>query len=247
MLDVVTRVARTPGEVGPRLAIALRGLIELTGSSVAVAARVRRARGSPLGFDAVLDLGWDDRADRQACMDAVLQPGSGGDPFLDAALDRVDHNPRSLTTFSRRQLVPDEKWYGVAHVATPRRLGGVDDCLVCVHPLPGVGHYACLVLMRRWGEPRPFGPRERDIADCLWHALGYLHETALPAPRRSPDTDLAPELLPVLALLKSAGPLRDAPRKLGMTPTDFRRRLNAVYAHFDVGTRVALLAKLAGG
>lgn len=242
MLELVAEVSRSRGTVLSRLAGVLRGIRELTGAKVCVVARVRRRAYGSVRIESIVDTGWAHPDHRLAAMAPPMASCFSDEP-LELAFEKVLSVPskQGCLTFRRRDLIADGDWYGSYSFQSVRQAAHIDDCIYSIYPLPETGHYACLALHRPLGAPTQFSDRDRLVVDFVWQSLGFLH--VQPMHVAPPPRDLPPDLTPVLEVLRSPGSLRGAERKLGMSPSVFRRKCSAVYRYFGATSRTSLLLR----
>lgn len=248
MLDLVSETSRQDVRTQAPSVHALRGLVELTRSRVGIIAHVRRIPNKSLQIDSFVDTGWEGAmADRSALIQAAMDP-SYVDAVLDRGFDRFENRESDSSAFLRRTHFSDKEWYSSMCYAEHRKPARIDDCVYCIYYLGQTGHYACLGLHRGVGDRTPFSERDRQVADYVWQALGWMHRLPLgeaeSATKASPVATLDPELLTAFRVMTSRGSLARAHRKLGLTKAEFERRIRNVYRHFGVSSRLELLARL---
>jgi DNA-binding CsgD family transcriptional regulator len=227
---------------------ALDGLRALVGAQVGVWAYVDGVRDGTGTLRTVVDLGWSGDAERSAFRSYVdREQWVAIDPSM-PPLARAATGP--IGTFTREQLVDDRTWYRSEHVQRLRRRARVDSFIytymACAPATaaPATATVVALSMHRAWGA-RPFSERERRLVDIFHRACGFLH---------APPRDLAP------ALVRGLGPrlrqtldglVRGRSEKqvaaaLGLSPHTVHDHVKALYRHFGVDSRGALLALCLG-
>jgi len=143
---------------------------------------------------------------------------------------------------TRRHTVSDSEWYRGDYLEI-RRQCGFDDVLTYGRRVAN-GHLF-LSLHRAWGE-RPFSEEEREMHTLLGSTCGWLLSKLAGDGLLGPATDsLAPRLHGVLACLLRGLPERESAAQLGLSPRTVHKYVEQLYRHFDVRSRVELMALFA--
>src|SRR5688572_7358590 len=103
----------------------------LVGATVGVFALVHDVlEGKAWRYASVVETGWAGERQRGVAREWLAGEGPR-DPMEDVALKAGQR-----VTVARREVVPDDAWYGSPHVRDVRRQAGIDDCVYSLNRLP---------------------------------------------------------------------------------------------------------------
>ena len=241
---LVAEVSSIKGDARQKHLLLVQRLLVATDSAVGFISRDRRT-DQHLTVESMIDVGWETAEQRKVLKEAFLSPviNPTTAPF-DAEMDRHGRRPGSgPLTKTRRDLADDAAWYASAYVAEHRRRANVDDFIASVYPQSEPGTYACLAVMRRWGDPRPYGDRERRVIDLIWSELGLLHDQPM---NQGPTAGLSVGQVETLRGILSGRSMGETAQMLGITPENLDLELRALCRHFSAADRLELMSRFIG-
>jgi DNA-binding CsgD family transcriptional regulator len=212
----------------------LRGLGELVGAKVSVAAEIRMPFAyHPAGYVGELDLGWGTPSERAFWWGTCNAGGEQADP-TEPALSRLGNGS---FTRDRVAFVDDRVWYRSAYVNDRVRPAGIDSFLYSHEAVPALGAIHAVLLYREWGE-EPFSDGDLLVVAAFQRELGRLW-------RLHPPTSLPPRLRQTLAALRAGDSEKQAADRLGVSPATLHDYVKELHRRFGAHNRGELLARSA--
>ena len=215
----------------------------LVGATVGVFALVHDvSEGKAWRYASVVETGWVGERQRDVAREWLAGEGAR-DP-----MEAIAAKAGARVTAARREVVPDEAWYGSPHVRDVRRQAGIDDCVYSLYHLPEPGWAACVSLHRPWGDRRRFGGRERALVHLAHSGLEHHYEReariAEIVGSGGRRRHMTPRMRQTLDLLLAGLSEKEAARKLKLSPNTLHVHVRSLYRRYDVNSRAELMAKL---
>ena len=163
--------------------------------------------------------------------------GVTADPVFQA----IQKLPERLVTRTRRQLVPDDAWYGSPSFEEYRQPAHLDHMLVSVLQVSSAGATSVIALNRATGE-RDFSGREQRLLRFFHHELGRLIGGPLVSATEPAIGQLSPRLRQTLACLQEGDSEKQVAARLGLSYTTVHQYVKVLYRRFAVRSRAELLA-----
>ncbi len=148
-------------------------------------------------------------------------------------------------TRSRRQLLPDDQWYGSEVYQQYYTAMGIDDFIYSICPL-GKGGASCINFYRVADAPG-FSNRDHVIVHLVLSEVAWLHQAGTDVPGAAPMSVLPPRRYQVLLLLLNGDSRKQIAHKLGLSRHTVDDHIKQLYRHFGVQSSGELLAQFLAG
>ena len=142
-------------------------------------------------------------------------------------------------TRTRRDLVPDDAWYGHPFVQECRLDKGIDHFVCSFYPLMP-RHYSVITLFRRTGR-EPFGRAERRLCHLVVEATESFHHSVFDNHEPRDSAGLTPRQRSVLVRLLHGKSRDEIAEELRIAPATAKSHIRSVYRYFDVDSQVKLM------
>jgi DNA-binding CsgD family transcriptional regulator len=119
---------------------------------------------------------------------------------------------------------------------------GADHCLESDLPVAGGRLRACVTLLRRPPDRRPFSPRERLMLELLHSESQWLYRTDLPLATPA-GRSLTPRQRQTLQFLLAGHGEKQIAAQMRLSPNTVHHYVKAIHRHFRVSSRSELLAR----
>jgi DNA-binding CsgD family transcriptional regulator len=199
--------------------------------------------------------------EQRAALTREFNAAPFGDPLSRKALERFNAQKLDMLTCLRGELVDDPAWQSDPHVLTYRKGTGMGDCMLSLFRATERGAaFALIVFRAAVSEPPPgsaapgtdvvsagrFGPRDRLLLDTLHRGIEGIYRAEESARRVTPAASLPPRLRQTLEFLLTGDTERQVALKMSLSVHTVHDYVKALYAHFGVSSRGALLSKWIG-
>jgi DNA-binding CsgD family transcriptional regulator len=166
------------------------------------------------------------------------------DTYVSSGLQELARRLRGkpMVTARRRELLPDEEWYGSESFNDFHRACGFDDFLYSFRGL-GEGRVSGMAVRRALGE-RQFREDDRELLELFHEELARLR----PAP--PPDHGrprLAPREREVLQCLLRGASEKEVAYELNLSQHTVHSYVKSIYSAHGVSTRAELLVRCLAG
>ncbi len=216
-----------------RLLVGLAGLVGADAWVWALQAAPKGEAG-PVYFG-LIEGGWADERQKRTWLESAFS--SEFQELLRPLAERSGEH----RTFTRSELMPDERWYGSDFYRKYRAPVGLDDLLLSWYP-PEPDVESTIRLHRSHGR-RPFGERERDLVHLVTGSIDWLHAAAIPDAGMPEIPELSRRERQVLALLLAGDGVKQVAAKLGLSEHTVIQYNKELHRHFGVHSRGELLAR----
>jgi DNA-binding CsgD family transcriptional regulator len=239
-LRLVAEVAAVPGNLACRRRHLLTGLARLAGADVWMWAEGWVGDEGQVVPRLLQDGGWSHEEQRRIGLGALAAPERLW------AERRIEPRPGGPPrTHMRRELVPDDRWYGSTFFQRWRAPADLDDFVVSIRR-PEKNTFSRFGLHRRIGR-EPFGPRERNLVEFLSAEVDWLHRAEAPDIASPLLDSLSGRQREVLHKLLAGESRKEIASCLALSLHTVNEHVRLLYARLGVGNRGELLARFLRG
>jgi hypothetical protein len=218
--------------------IALEGLLKILGGNIGFTVDIRIA---PQGFPQLvdpIDTGWQTQSVRRRFNEYAVSGEMARDPGTMKLLEAQKKN--RFVTCTRSGLVDDAMWYSSPCVSEARRMGDVDDFVICSS---AVKRDRChgFIVYRPWGDRRFQARHCRIVQYFRLELLRAIHDSQSPSSAHPCIPQLPQRMRQPFELMLTSLSLKEIARKLHLSRHTVNGYQKEIYRLLNVKSRPELM------
>jgi DNA-binding CsgD family transcriptional regulator len=218
--------------------IALEGLLKILGGNIGFTVDIRIA---PEGFPQLIDpidTGWQTQSVRRRFQEYAVSGEMARDPGTMKLLEA--QKKKRFITCTRAELVDDAMWYSSPCVSEARRMGDVDDFVICTSGVKRDNIYGFIVY-RPWSDRRFQARQCRIMQYFRLELLRAIRDCQSPPPPHPYIHQLSPRLRQPFELMLTSLSLKEIARKLQLSRHTVNGYQKEIYRLLNVKSRPELM------